>query len=291
MHNKIIRTALILLALCAFLGAAGAQSAPTKNDKFEMHPGETMSVPAAGKWKSMNDTIAAVDGENITALSEGTCVLEYENAGETLSYELTVDEKAPTELVKKAISIAREEFTTLGGKTLKKANKYTKWYTKNNNGFGWCGAFVGWCLDTAGVPMFRVEKAEPVDDALSYAISEASVGKILTGYTKMERTTNIPRPGYLVIYSVTKKSYYNIHVGMVSDVQDLGEGKYLLTTIEGNVSNRVKSYQYYYDSTDEAAEKQENMTALPKEMQVDEAICYKLHSKDWYIKTFCQTYK
>jgi hypothetical protein len=203
-----------------------------------------------------------------------------------------VDDNVPTELMKKAIAVAENEFVTLDLNGVRKANKYTKWYTgKDGVAFGWCGAFVGWCFEEAGVPMSRVGKAEKVADDLSYAISEADVGKILKGYQRMERTTNIPRPGYMVIYSVTDKSYNNIHTGLVVDVQDLGDGRYLLTTIEGNVSSRVKKYQYYYDSSEEAAQKEENMQALPGNMQTDEKTCYKLHSEDWFVKVFCQTYK
>jgi hypothetical protein len=33
------------------------------------------------------------------------------------------------------------------------------------------------------------------------------------------------------------------------------------------------------------------MEPLPADMQLDEKVSYKLHSKDWFIKVFCQTYK
>ncbi len=286
------RFAFLLLAVCLMLPGASAQEMD-KALQLEMHPGETMAAPAAEKWESTDSQVATVDEKgNITALAEGTCDILLTAGGVTTSHPLTVDENVPTELIKKAIAIAENEFTTLDLKGIKRANKYTKWYTgKDGVAFGWCGAFVGWCFEEAGVPMSRVGNAEKVPEDATYAISEAAVGKILKGYQKMERTTGIPRPGYMVIYSVTKKSYNNIHTGLVADVQDLGDGRYLLTTIEGNVSSRVKKYQYYYDSSEEAAQKEKNMEPLPGEMQVDEKISYKLHSKDWFVKVFCQTYK
>jgi hypothetical protein len=289
MMKKIL---LLLLAVCLIIPAASAQEANTAL-QLEMHPGETMAAPAAGKWETTDAQVATVDENgNITALVEGNCQILLTTGGAATAYDLTVDDNVPTELMKKAIAIAENEFVTLDLKGVKKANKYTKWYAgKSGVAFGWCGAFVGWCFEEAGVPMSRVEKAEKVADDLTYAISEAAVGKILKGYQKMERTTNIPRPGYMVIYSVTNKSYNNIHTGLVADVEDLGDGRYLLTTVEGNVSSTVKKYQYYYDSSEEATQKQENMQALPSDMQLEEKICYKLHSEDWFVKVFCQTYK
>ncbi len=282
---------LLVLVLCLLTPAALAGEDETPSALF-MHPEEVMAAPRADAWESSDGQIASVDADGyIAAHSEGVCQISCTTDGVTIVYPLTVDKNVPTELMKKAIASAENEFVTLDGKGVKRANKYTKWYAgKSGVEFGWCGAFVGWCLGEAGVSMYRVEKAQKVADDATWAISEASVGKILKGYQKMERTTDIPRPGYLVIYSVTKKSYYNIHVGLVTEVSDLGDGKYLLTTIEGNVSSRVKKYQYYYDSSQEAAEKQRNMSALPEEKQTDEKVCYTLHSKDWYIKIFCQTY-
>jgi hypothetical protein len=283
---------LLLLAVCLLIPAAGAEESNAAL-QLEMHPGETMAAPAADKWESTDAQVAMVDEKgNITALAEGSCQIMLTTGAAATAYALTVDDNVPTELMKKAIAIAENEFVTLDLGGIRKANKYTKWYSgKDGVAFGWCGAFVGWCFEEAGVPMSRVGKAEKVDENATYAISEAAVGKILKGYQKMERTTNIPRPGYMVIYSVTNKSYNNIHTGLVVDVQDLQDGRYLLTTIEGNVSNTVKKYQYYYDSSEEAAQKQENMQALPSDMQVDEKTCYKLHDEDWFIKVFCQTYR
>lgn len=289
------KTAFLLLALLAscLIGIPALAEESQTSLALEMHPGEIMAAPKAEAWESSDAQVAAVDKQgNITAVGEGICKITAFAGGASTAYTLTVDENAPTELLKKAIAAAENEFIILDGKGVKKANKYTQWYAnKKGVEFGWCGAFVGWCFEEAGIPMARVEKAEKVADNVTYAISEASVGKILKGYQKMERTTNIPRPGYMVIYSVRKKSYNNIHTGLVVDVQDLGDEKYLLTTIEGNVSSRVKKYQYYYDSSSEAAEAEKNMEALPGDMQLDEKVCYKLHSKDWFIKVFCQTYE
>ncbi len=283
---------LLMLTVLMLLGVAQAQEATADKALF-LHPGETMAAPAAESWSSSDETTARVDEQgNIAALAEGTCQITCTTGGQAAVYTLMVSDNVPTELIKKAIAAAENEFVTLDGNGIKRANKYTKWYAgKSGVEFGWCGAFVGYCFGEAGVPMSRVEKAEKVEDSVTWAISEASVGKILKGYQKMERTTNIPRPGYMVIYSVTGKSYNNIHTGLVADVADLGEGQYLLTTIEGNVSSRVKKYKYYYDSTEEATAKMRNMSPLPEELQTDEKVSYKLHDKNWYVKVFCQTYK
>src|SRR5699024_3212150 len=94
-----------------------------------------------------------------------------------------------------------------------------------------------------GIPMDELQDI-PEQVGSVYHVKEASVGKLLKGYQQLGRTTQIPQPGYAVVYGVQKSANKTVHVGLVYDVQDLGDGIYRLTTIEGNVSNRVKMYIY-----------------------------------------------
>ena len=189
-----------------------------------------------------------------------------------------------------AVSIAREEWADLAGARLDKSNKYTWWRCGKGCSFGWCGGFVTWCMLEAGVPM---DELEDVPDAVEdpYHVKEASVGKLLRGYEKLGRTTNVPRPGYCVVYGVDGSVNKTVHVGLVCGVQELGGGRYRLTTIEGNVSNRVKMYLYDYDLSEEKAT--ENMSVIPEEERDTEAnvyTSYRLQSDKWYVNTFLMSW-
>ena len=222
------------------------------------------------------------------ALAEESAPAEATAAPQTESVD-NADEVP--ELIQQVLDIAHNEWETLAGKRLDKSNKYTWWRCGKGCKFGWCGGFVTWCMLEAGVPM---DELKHVPDSVTgvYHVKEASVGKLLKGYEKLGRTTNIPRPGYPVVYAVRKSANKTIHVGLVYQVEDRGNGIYRLTTIEGNVSNRVKMYIYDYDSSEDAIGS--NMTPVPEDERTLEPnvyTSYKLHDKAWYINTFLMSWE
>lgn len=159
----------------------------------------------------------------------------------------------PPQVIQDALDIAYTEWETLAGKTLPRCNKFTEWRGKGVS-FGWCAGYVTWCMMEAGVPMHEIEHFldtsndtpegfYPVEGVMH--VQEAGVGKLLRAYQRMNRTTMVPQPGYILVYGCS----YNktIHVGLVYDVIDLGGGRYRITTLEGNMSNRVKMYIRDYD--------------------------------------------
>ena len=195
------------------------------------------------------------------------------------------------EQIQQVLDIAHNEWETLAGKRLSKSNKYTWWRCGKGCQFGWCGGFVTWCMLEAGVPMDELQNVPETVSGV-YHVKEASVGKLLKGYQKLGRTTNIPRPGYPVVYAVRKSANKTIHVGLVYSVEDRGDGVYRLTTIEGNVSNRVKMYIYDYDSKEAAIGS--NMSKIPEEERTLEAnvyTSYKLHADNWYINAFLMSWE
>ena len=102
-------------------------------------------------------------------------------------------------------------------------------------------------------------------------VKEASVGKLLRGYQLMNRTTRVPQEGYLLVYGCS----YNktIHIALVYDVEELGDGRYRITTLEGNMSNRVKMYVHDYDMN--AEDWQKNLSAVPEgERTVEETAAF-----------------
>lgn len=201
--------------------------------------------------------------------------------------QITAEVQTPPAEIQQVLDIAYHEWDTLAGKTLKKCNKYTEWRGKGVS-FGWCGGFVTWCMMEAGIPTTKLETLKQQGDYEVEGImhvEEASVGKLLRGYQIRNRSTNIPQPGFLLVYG---ESYNKtIHIGLVYDVVALGEGRYRITTIEGNMSNRVKMYVHDYDS--QAANKQKNLTVVPKgERNVEETrqFSYQKQGDKWYVNCF-----
>lgn len=182
--------------------------------------------------------------------------------------EISAQPAVPPQMIRNVLDLAYAQWEELAGATLKEVNKYTEWRGKGV-GFGWCGGFITWCMLECGVPMEELEffkdKAKESENRMYPAegimhVKEASVGKLLRGYQIMNRSTNIPQPGYLLVYGCS----YNmtIHVGLVYDVVELGNGRYRITTIEGNMSDRVKMYVHDYDSLAENPE--ENLSEIPE---------------------------
>lgn len=188
------------------------------------------------------------------------------------------------ETIRNVLDLAYTEWETLNGKALKKSNKYTKW--RSNYEFGWCGGFVTWLMLEQDIPQEAWTDIEEGDVAGIVHVKEAGVGKLVTGYLRMHRVTNMPQKGFLVVYGQTGKNGL-MHIGLVYDIEVLPDGRYRLTTIEGNMSNTVKMYIHDYDL--HAEKKTKNLTTVPKEERTREeskTFSYKLQGKGWYINCF-----
>ncbi|MBR2718925.1 MAG: hypothetical protein IKB78_06505 [Clostridia bacterium] len=187
---------------------------------------------------------------------------------------ITQTVQQPPEVIRSVLDLAYTEWETLAGKTLKNVNKYTEWRGKGI-GFGWCGGYITWCMLQHEIPMEQLQVMQkndqgPVDGVVH--VKEASVGKLLRGYQMMNRSTNIPQPGFLLVYGCS----YNktIHIGLVYDVVELGGGKFRITTLEGNMSKRVKLYIRDYDmnvQVNTKDRKSTNLTVIPEEERTLEA--------------------
>ncbi len=204
------------------------------------------------------------------------------------------DRSALPDLINDAIDLAFtqwEEDAARGTKKfsrLGKYNKYSYWQCGSGAGcdIGWCGAFLGYVYDHAHVPMDVPTESVPHEGGIPYSVHAAGVGKIYTGFSKMERLSMIPRPGYFVVYG-QQKGYAYKHIGLVVDVDPLDGGLYLIKTIEGNMSSTIRRYCYLYDSN----EKVKNLKPCPEEYVRDDAgINAYEHVKNWNITAFCQTW-
>ena len=279
---------------------------------------QTYKLTYTGTWENSNPDVVHVENEvtnnttdkivRITALKPGKATLKFQStkkADKTATIQVTVKKEAAykgvPEAIQKAVDIALQEWKEVGGNAVPRSggnkphrgNKYCVWWGYD---VGWCGAFVGYCLDKAGIPMESEDmarKVKPLKTGEPHTVRVAGVPKIHTAFTNMNRTTKIPRPGYLVIYGARQAknvtAYGFLHVGMVTDVQDRGDGTYVISTVEGNLANTVKRLQYVYTLNSE--NDNNNMSMLPKDQQTDpDTFKYTLHGDTWYINEFCQTW-
>lgn len=107
--------------------------------------------------------------------------------------------------------------------------KYNDWiYNKPTSGsaYAWCGAFVSWCFDQAGIPLGNIGLKRGFVGC-PYAVERiAKWGKLVT----------IPTEGCVVFYDWDGNGRFD-HTGIF--VKDLGGG--LFEAIEGNTSFKDNS--------------------------------------------------
>ena len=194
---------------------------------------------------------------------------------------LSVIEEVP-ETIQALLDLAFAEWQETDAKELKEVNKYTEWRGKGYK-FGWCGGFVTWCLLQLEVPQEEHNKIQKGEVPGVVHVKEAGVGKLYTGYEKMNRITRVPQKGFIAILGNGKTfqgvgvtDYY--HVGLVYDVEELGEGRYRITTIEGNVNSpgddthpkAAHTIRMYIRDYDMNAKKAQDLTLVPEEERTQE---------------------
>lgn len=286
---------------------------------YELHPGEsayfppiapeitpfdeqtqTIDAPVNGHFESSNESVVTVDVHGImTAHVEGEAVVIYHSAEGILSFSITVRQDVPTEIAKNMAYIAQREFYTTKRARLPKYNKYAKWYYGKKKEVGWCSVFGIWCANAAGSNPLKKSEAENVPASATLYLREGQVGNQFDGFMKLDRFGGVPRVGYMVIYADMSNAYRTTHIGIVVDVKSQGNEVYQVTTVEGNMSNSVKSYCYLYDAkldnhlvgTEKGKKLQWNMSEVSKENQTDPLAQYSLHTDHWAVFGFCESWK
>ncbi len=293
--KRILAALLALLFILPLPHGQAAGKKPPKLVMFTLKPGDvTAAVEGEGTWESGHPDIATVTRDGaITAISEGyTLILLTNIKGEvTVRCEVKVGDKPVPEEIQQVISLALQDWEEAKGEAFPRYNLYTKWFNPSaRSGFGWCGAFIGYQFDEADVemdPEYRQKSAPPIADGSPFAVRQASQTKLFEGFQSRNRLSSIPQPGYYAVYGRRGSTPYT-HVGLVTAVQDMGEGVYLLETVEGNLNSRIKRFQYLYDSL--AQRKERNIRSVPKEMQTQPDVFNYTYVKDFYLNTFGQTW-
>lgn len=200
--------------------------------------------------------------------------------------ETAFDGSVIPESIRNMIDIGLQEYYFENLEELSTANRYTYDYwgkkTKQN---GWCTCFVYYCMKRGPIPLYKSTKDVPEGEEI-FGFIGLRIRNISPMYKKVGRQSDIPYPGYLIVYS-SKNVQKNVHIGIITDVTLLEDGQtYEIKTIEGNVSNRVKQYRFLYNNADKTA----NMFRMEGYEDREGDYQYELHNKRWYVETFLQTW-
>ncbi|MCL1854929.1 MAG: CHAP domain-containing protein [Clostridia bacterium] len=286
--------------------------------EYGLHPGESAYVPEVapeitpfdepeavvyppvqGNFESSDDTILTVNDRGLmTAKAPGVVRVTYQKPEAEAHYRVTVSDEIPTERAKAMAYVARREFLETRQARLPKYNKYAKWYYGKKKEVGWCAVFAIWCANASGSdPLKEKDSANVPEDATLY-LKEGQVGNQYDGFAALGRFGAIPRTGYMVIYADMRNGYRVTHIGIVVDAVPLEGGMYRVTTVEGNMSNSVKSYVYLYDSgkdnhlvgVEKGLKLQRNMSKVPEDDREDPLPQYEPHTDHWTVFGFCETW-
>ena len=294
-----MKKALVLfLALLFILPLMPAEAASKKEPKLILLPMQVGDVAGPfegeGTWEAQHADIASVTADGkITALKDGYTLVLLKNKKDEVIVrcEVKVGSLPTPPEIQQAIDLAIEDWKEANNEAFPKYNLYTKWVNPGaKNGFGWCGAFVGYQFDEVGVTMdkeYRAKSAPPLKDGSPFVVRQASQTKLFEGFQSRNRLSNIPQPGYIVIYGKRGSTPYT-HVALVTAVQEMGEGVYMLDTVEGNLNSRIRRYRYLYDSL--AQRKERNILEIPVDMQNDPDNYMYKYVDNFFVNTFGQTW-
>ena len=110
--------------------------------------------------------------------------------------------------------------------------KYNLWYYGTDNTNSWCGIFIAWCADQAGVPTSILPKR-----ALASGYSVSNMNNNIYGLPAYSLTGGTaPEPGDIAFCGTGGSS---THVALIVDVDDSW-----IYTVEGNASDSVGTRKY-----------------------------------------------
>ena len=254
----------------------------------------------SGTFTSSDESVVTISENGVmTGVAPGEATVTCELEDGTHTYTVTVGDDQLPETIKNYVYVLNREFYSVKRAKLPKYNQYAKWYYGRNKEVGWCAVFTIYCANASGNLPLGEKEVDTENPPMVQFFKEGQVGNQYDGFWSLERFVDVPKPGYTVIYADMSNAYRTVHIGSVTDVKDMGDGVYAVTTVEGNMSNTVKSYCFLYDSNkannligvDDRNKLQYNMSELPEEQQTDPLVQYTLHTDHWSVFGFGQTWK
>lgn len=267
---------------------------------FDEQGEEGLQPIREGVFASSDESVVTVSDKGLmTGVAEGTAIVTARIAEGEYFYQVTVGDDELPQVIKNYLYVLRREFYSVKRSKLPKYNKYAKWYYGRKKEVGWCSVFTIYCANASGNLPVGEKEVDTENPPPVQFFREGQVGNQYDSFWSLDRFVDVPKPGYTVIYADMSNAYRTVHIGSVTDVQDMGDGVYAVTTVEGNMSNTVKSYCYLYDSkkannligVEDRNKLQYNMAELPEDMQTDPLVQYTLHTDHWSVFGFGQTWK
>jgi len=254
----------------------------------------------SGTFSSSDESVVVISENGVmTGIAPGTATVTCQLEDGEHTYTVTVGDDQLPETIKNYIYVLNREFYSVKRAKLPKYNQYAKWYYGRKKEVGWCSVFTIYCANASGNLPVGEKEVDTENPLPVQFFREGQVGNQYDSFWSLGRFVDVPKPGYTVIYADMSNAYRTVHIGSVTDVQDMGDGVYAVTTVEGNMSNTVKSYCYLYDSkkannligVEDRNKLQYNMAELPEDMQTDPLVQYTLHTDHWSVFGFGQTWK
>lgn len=118
------------------------------------------------------------------------------------------------------IDVAKNEIGTIESPKNSNKTKYGKWF--GYDGVAWCGMFVSWCYDQAGVVLPKIGFSKP-----GFAGCQTAVAY----FKKAGKITTKPVSGDITFYDWNSDGRYD-HTGLFE--KDNGDGTF--DAIEGNTA-------------------------------------------------------
>ncbi len=210
---------------------AGTADAPLTTGAPETTEQATTEAPETEAPVTTTEAPETTKAPQTTKAPETTKKPETTKAPTTTKAPATVTDQA-----NKIASIAKGE---IGVKESGTNNvKYNTWFygqKVSGSSYPWCGAFISWCANQAGVSTNVIPKAASASQYKAFFVDQGRYYKYSSGYT--------PKPGDLVFIDWGGKHGSIDHVGIVVSC----EGGYI-TTVEGNYSDKVASNTYKLNS-------------------------------------------
>lgn len=128
------------------------------------------------------------------------------------------------DLIQKLLAIASKEVGYKEEPPNSNRTKYGQWF--GYDGVAWCGMFVSWCFDQAGMPLGNI----------GFSKGFAGCQTAVAHFIKAKLVVAEPQPGDIVFYDWNGDGRYD-HTGIVFSV--VGDKEF--TAIEGNTSLKNQS--------------------------------------------------
>ncbi len=226
-----------------------------------------------------------------TSAQAGNTRLVKYSAWELYGQEEQLEDKETPEVIQRVVDTAYDEYTKVGGKSLKRANAYTRWY--GVGGCAWCSIFVTWCSAQQDIPLYFLKdisqkpEEKPKDEIFNFKVR--FIPPLFKAFEDVGRVSAVPRPGYTIIFA-SRSGLWEMHVGIVRSAELQADGRYLIETIEGNQGNTIRHYLFLYDP--HAIYQQGNMSFLEKPPEgAEERLIIKPRNSSWCVKGFGATWE